>query len=114
MTDLLSKASSACWSQSATPQEFLNTPQLRRTTCLILDVCMPGMGGLELQRRLAAEKVATPIIFITAQGEQEVSAAVKTGAVAVLRKPFAQESLLGALRFALTGTEAPSGEANQY
>jgi FixJ family two-component response regulator len=84
-------------------QDFLNSPQLRCTACLVLDVGMPGMGGLELQRRLAAEKVPTPIIFITACGEQQVSAAeVRSGAVALLRKPFSQESLLAALRSALT------------
>jgi FixJ family two-component response regulator len=95
-------------------QDFLNSPRLHRTACLILDLRMPGMGGLELQRRLAAEKVGTPIIFITAQGEQEVFAALlKGGAVAVLRKPFEQESLLGALRSALAGTGGPGNDANR-
>jgi len=86
-------------------QDFLNSPQLRLTACLILDVCMPGMGGLELQRRLAAEGVLTPIIFITAHGDQEVSSEVLTsGATALLRKPFSQESFLAALRSALAHT----------
>jgi FixJ family two-component response regulator len=90
-------------------QDFLNSPQLPCTACLILDVRMPGMGGLELQRRLAAENIQTPIIFITAHGDQEVSAEVlTTGATALLRKPFSQESLLGALRSAL----AQPGHAN--
>jgi FixJ family two-component response regulator len=83
-------------------QDFLNSPQLRRTACLILDVRMPGIGGLELQRRLAAENVHTPIIFITANADLQVSAeALRGGAVAFLRKPFSQELLLGALRSAL-------------
>jgi FixJ family two-component response regulator len=83
-------------------QDFLNSSRLHCTACLILDVRMPGINGLELQRRLAAEDVRTPIIFITANGELEVSAeCLRGGAVAVLRKPFAQESLLGALRSAL-------------
>ena len=86
-------------------QDFLNSPQLRRTACLILDVRMPGIGGLELQRRLAAENIHTPIIFITAHGDQELSAEVlTTGVTALLRKPFSQESLLGALRSALAQT----------
>ena len=86
-------------------QDFLNSPQLRRTACLILDLRMPGIGGLELQRRLAAENIHTPIIFITAHGDQELSAEVlTTGAAALLRKPFSQESLLGALRSALAQT----------
>ena len=84
-------------------QDFLNSPQLRLTACLILDVCMPGMGGLELQRRLAAESVLTPIIFITGCGDREVPAGVVGArATALLRKPFSQESLLAALRSALT------------
>ncbi len=86
-------------------QDFLNSPQLRRTACLILDLRMPGIGGLELQRRLAAENIHTPIIFITAHGDQELSAEVlTTGVTALLRKPFSQESLLGALRSALAQT----------
>jgi len=94
-------------------QDFLNSHRLRRTACLILDVRMPGMGGLELQRRLAADKVHTPIIFITAQGDQEVSAeTLRVGAAALLRKPFSQESLLGALRSALALPGAPIGDEN--
>jgi FixJ family two-component response regulator len=94
-------------------QEFLNSTQLHRTACLIVDVRMPGMGGPELQRRLAAENIHTPIIFITAHGDQEVSAETLTvGATALLRKPFSQESLLGALRSALARSAGPTGHAN--
>ena len=83
-------------------EDFLNSPQLRRTACLILDVRMPGVGGFELQRRLAAENDRTPIIFITAHGDHDVSAeALRGGAVAFLRKPFSQESLLDAVRSSL-------------
>ena len=86
-------------------QDFLQSVGLRRTACLILDVCMPGISGPELQRRLAAENIHTPIIFITAHGDQEVSGELlSSGATALLRKPFSQESLLGALRSALTQT----------
>jgi FixJ family two-component response regulator len=92
-------------------QDFLNSPYLRRTACLILDVRMPGIGGLELQRRLAAENIHTPIIFITANGGLEVSTeALSGGAVAWLHKPFAQESLLGALRSALAEPGGPTGD----
>ena len=91
-------------------QDFLNSLPVRFTDCLILDVCMPEIGGLELQRRLAAEKVPTPIIFITANGGPEASdKAIQAGAVAFLRKPFSQESLLKALRSALERRE-DSGE----
>jgi two-component system response regulator FixJ len=89
-------------------EEFLNSGPMSRTACLILDVRMPGMGGLELQRRLADQRYDTPIIFITAHGNQEISAkASRAGAVAFLHKPFSQESLLEAVRSALarrTGT----------
>src|SRR5437867_1215476 len=94
-------------------QDFLNSPRLRRTACLILDVRMPGIGGLELQQRLAAENIHPPIIFITAHGDQELSAEVlTTGATALLRKPFSQESLLGALRSALAEPGGPTGDEN--
>ena len=83
-------------------EEFLNSSQLGLTACLILDVRMPGMGGLELQRRLLAAADYTPIIFITAHGGSEISAeALRLGAAAFLAKPFSQESLLDAVRAAL-------------
>ena len=83
-------------------EDFLNSPQLGRTACLILDVHMPGMGGLELQRRLAARNERVPIVFVTAHGDHDISAeALRRGAVAFLRKPFSQESLLDAVRSVL-------------
>jgi FixJ family two-component response regulator len=83
-------------------EEFVNSAHLGRTACLVLDVRMPGMGGLELQRRLAAQVDHTPIIFITAHGGDAISAeALRQGAVAFLRKPFSQESILEAVQAAL-------------
>jgi len=88
-------------------EDFLSCEQLRRTACLILDVRMPGLGGLELQRRLAVENDRTPIIFMSAQGDHYVSVeAFRRGAVAFLRKPFSQESLLEAVRSALASRES--------
>ncbi len=85
-------------------EHFLASSRSGRTACLILDVRMPGMGGLELQRRLRATGDLTPIIFITAHGESNASAeALRLGAVAFLVKPFSQESLLDAVRSALAG-----------
>ncbi len=82
----------------STAEEFLNSSQPGHTACLILDVRMPGMGGLELQRRLLAAADHTPVIFVTAHGGNEISAeALRDGAVAFLRKPFSQESLLDAV-----------------
>ena len=90
-------------------EDFLNSPQLRRTACLILDLRMPGMGGLELQQRLAAENNGTPIVFITAHGGHDMSAeALRRGAVAFLRKPFSQESLLDAVRSVLERRGGPT------
>jgi FixJ family two-component response regulator len=86
-------------------QDFLNSARLGRTACLILDVRMPGIDGPELQRRLGAENIHTPIIFITGQGDQEVPPEVLTsGATALLHKPFSQESFFAALRSALAQT----------
>ena len=83
-------------------RDFLKSPDLHRADCLIVDVRMPVMGGLELQRRLESEGIRTPIIFMSANGGQEISAeALRLGAMAFLRKPFDQESLLEALRSAL-------------
>ena len=83
-------------------EDFLNSPQLHRVACLILDVNMPGTGGFELQRRLAVEHDRTPIIFITAHGDDDISAeALRRGAIALLLKPFSQGSLLEAVRSAL-------------
>jgi FixJ family two-component response regulator len=78
------------------------------TACLILDVRMPGIGGLELQRRLAAKGDRTPIVFITAHESEASTEASRLGAVAFLLKPFSQESLLDAVRSALaSGHQSP-------
>jgi FixJ family two-component response regulator len=88
-------------------EEYLGSAHVARTACLILDVRMPGMGGLALQRRLAADSHPTPIVFITAQADTDAAAeALHLGAVAFLLKPFSQESLLAAVCSAV-GAEAP-------
>jgi len=86
----------------ASAEEFLNSDHLRNTDCLILDVRMPGMNGLELQRQLAATDRKIPVIFITAHGDDEVrSRALNGGAVDYLLKPFSEEVLLNAIDAAL-------------
>lgn len=86
----------------ASAEEFLNSDHLRNTDCLILDVRMPGMNGLELQRQLAASYCKIPVIFITAHGDEEVrSRALNGGAVDYLLKPFSEEALLNAIDAAL-------------
>jgi FixJ family two-component response regulator len=89
-------------------KEFLNSDHLRHTDCLILDVRMPGMNGLELQRRLVARHCKIPVIFITAQGDEAArTQALKEGAVDYLLKPFSEGALLNALDTALgSGTAA--------
>jgi FixJ family two-component response regulator len=83
-------------------QEFLASPERDRTACLILDLCMPGMSGVELQQYLANEKTNIPIIFMTgyAHSDEERKAMI-SGAVAFLLKPLKDEALLGAIRTAL-------------
>lgn len=83
-------------------EEFLASGHLGRTACLILDVWMPGTGGFDLQRRLASNGNHPPIIFVSAHGDNAISAeALRRGAVAFLGKPFSQDSLLDAVRSVL-------------
>ena len=86
----------------ASAEEFLDSDHLRNTDCLILDVRLPGMNGLELQRQLATSHSEIPIIFITSYEDDEVRArALNTGAVDYLLKPFNDEDLLDAIDVAL-------------
>jgi FixJ family two-component response regulator len=79
-------------------EEFVNSDQFRNADCLILDVQMPGMGGIELQRQLVADHHDVPVIFITAHEDEGVQAQVLgNGAKAILIKPFAEEALLNAI-----------------
>jgi len=86
----------------ASAEEFLTSDHLRDTRCLILDVRMRGMNGIELQRRLLANHREIPVIFITAHGDEATrSQALRDGAVAYLLKPFTEEALLSAIHAAL-------------
>jgi len=79
----------------ASAEEFLASPSRHDTTCLILDVLMPGMDGLELQRRLVTSNWKVPIIFISAHADAEVRArALQAGAIAFFDKPFSSAALL--------------------
>ena len=89
----------------ASAEEFLNSDCLAETACLILDVRMPGMSGLELQRQLAVSNSDLPIIFITAhEDEDQRRQALEAGAVAFLYKPLFEEALLDAIDTALKDT----------
>jgi FixJ family two-component response regulator len=86
----------------ASAQEFLSSPRLRETSCLIADVEMPGMSGLELQAYLIAHGHRTPMIFITAFPEDRIrERAMKAGAVEFLSKPFDEPRLLECVERAL-------------
>jgi len=83
-------------------ETFLTSAQLRETSCLIVDVQMPGMNGLQLQSHLAAEGHPIPIIFVTAYGNKESRRqAIQFGAVAFMDKPFSDTGLLQNIRTAL-------------
>ena len=82
----------------ASAEEFLSSGRLGATGCLIVDVRMPGMSGVELQEQLIASNPALPIIFISADGDAEVRArALQRGAIDFLYKPFSDEALLDAV-----------------
>ena len=86
----------------ASAEQFLQSDQIETTACLILDVRMPGMSGLELQRHLMATQYRIPIVFVTAHGDEEARArALQEGAVEFLLKPFSEEALLNAIQVAL-------------
>jgi FixJ family two-component response regulator len=83
-------------------QEFLVRPRPQVPSCLILDLSLPGISGLDLQKQVSAERPDMPIIFITGCGDVPKSVeAMKAGAVEFLTKPVSQEVLLGAIRQAL-------------
>jgi FixJ family two-component response regulator len=86
----------------ASAQEFLDRPRSLVPSCLVLDVSLPGLNGLDLQRYVVAERPDMPIIFITGYGDVPTSVkAMKAGAVEFLTKPFSDEALLTAIRQAV-------------
>jgi FixJ family two-component response regulator len=86
----------------ASAEDFLNSNHLDRTDCLILDVRMPGMSGLNLQRHLVENNSRVPIVFITSHSDDEArTRALEAGAVAFLYKPCREEKLLEAIDSAL-------------
>ena len=88
-------------------EEFLNHPHEFVQRCLVLDISMPGLNGLELQKRLAVEQPDMPIIFVTAHGDVPKSVqAIKAGALEFLMKPFSNSTLLSAIRGAIKRSKA--------
>lgn len=88
-------------------QDFLNRSRPTGPSCLLLDISLPGLNGLELQKRVAVERREMPIIFITGHGDIPMTVqAMKAGAVEFLTKPFGDEVLLAAIRKALERSNA--------
>jgi FixJ family two-component response regulator len=99
----------------ASAEEFLRSPHLYDSACLILDVVMPGLSGLDLQRNLVATKQHIPIVFITAHDdEHKRQQALDLGAAAFLRKPFSEQTLINILETVLNAQEKrPQAVAQQ-
>ena len=83
-------------------EEFLASDDLSKAQCLILDMVMPGMGGLQLQQELSRRQTQIPIVFITAQWDETLRARVmKLGAIDCLLKPFSDSAIVGAVNAAV-------------
>src|SRR5580692_8679959 len=94
----------------ASAQEFLACPRIPVPSCLILDVSLPGLNGLDLQKRVAVERADMPIIFITGHGDVPMTVqAMKAGAVEFLTKPFSDDVLLSAIRQAIARSQTVLG-----
>jgi FixJ family two-component response regulator len=95
----------------ASAQEFLTHPRALVPSCLVLDISLPGLNGLDLQKRVAAERADMPIIFITGYGDVPTTVqAMKAGAVEFLTKPFSVDVLLSAIRQAIEGSRVALGQ----
>src|SRR4029077_1710099 len=98
----------------ASAEEFLCRPRVVAPSCLILDVSLPGLNGLDLQKRIAGDRVDMPIIFITGHGNIPMSVqAMKAGAIEFLTKPFGNDALLSAIRNAIERSQAALGREAQ-
>jgi len=95
-------------------RDFLNHPQPKGPACLVLDVRMPGLSGIDLQRELTQSGIHVPIIFITAHGDIPMTVrAMKAGAVEFLTKPFRSGTLLDAIRAAIERDRSAQKERSE-
>jgi FixJ family two-component response regulator len=95
----------------ASAQDFLARPRVLVPSCLVLDVSLPGLNGLELQKRVAVERTDMPIIFITGHGDVPMTVqAMKAGAVEFLTKPFGDDVLLSAIGHAIERSRVALGD----
>src|ERR1700735_4233249 len=91
----------------ASAQEFLAHPRVVAPSCLILDVSLPDLNGLDLQKRIAVDRIDMPIIFITGYGDVPMTVqAMKAGCVSLLTKPFGDQVLLDAIQHAIEQSRA--------
>jgi FixJ family two-component response regulator len=96
----------------ASAPEFLAHPRTLVPSCLVLDISLPGLNGLDLQKQVAVERSEMPIIFITGYGDvPKTVQAMKAGAVEFLTKPFSDDVLLSAIRQAVERSETTLGQA---
>jgi FixJ family two-component response regulator len=94
----------------ASAREFLAHPRVLAPSCLVLDVSLPDLNGLEVQQRVAPDRLDMPIIFITGHGDVPMTVrAMKAGAVEFLTKPFGDEALLSAIGQAIERSRATLG-----
>ena len=95
----------------ASAQQFLARPRVLAPSCLVLDVALPDLNGLDLQKRIAVDRIDMPIIFITGYGDVPMTVrAMKAGAVEFLTKPFGEEELLSAIEAALDRSRETVGD----
>jgi FixJ family two-component response regulator len=98
----------------ASAEEFLTHPRALAPSCLVLDVSLPDLNGLELQKLIAADRIDMPIIFITGHGDVPMTVqAMKAGAVEFLTKPFDDDVLLTAIRHAIERSSAALGDEGE-
>jgi FixJ family two-component response regulator len=91
----------------ASAQDFLSRPRVLVPSCLVLDVTLPDLNGLDLQKRLVADRIEMPIIFITGHGDVPMTVrAMKAGAVEFLTKPYGDEVLLNAIHQAIESSHS--------
>ena len=94
----------------ASAREFLSHPRVLAPSCLVLDVNLPDLNGLDLQKRVAGDRIDMPIIFITGYGDVPMTVqAMKAGAVEFLMKPFSDDVLLNAIRHAIERSKTALG-----
>jgi FixJ family two-component response regulator len=96
----------------ASAEEFLSSNHLRDINCLLLDVRLPGMNGIELHRQLVANHCEIPVVFITAHGSEQAvrSQAMQNGAVDYLIKPLSEDTVLNAVQKALSTERHTQGQ----